>query len=237
MDHYTVTQNGTTSTVSLKSKPKQAFSPQVAETVTTALKAVVSPTGTGANALALGRDAAGKTGTTDSYKSAWFVGYTKQLSTAIGLFDQDPKNFSLLPLMGLGGQQQVYGADFPTAIWTSYMKAALNGQPQEQLDTANYGSIQNELGVSASPSTPATPSAPPSSPASPPPSHKASPPPSPSVPASQPASPPASPSCILDMFGNCSSPDPSQSTPSGGDPSSPTGGHSHPNPGNDNPGG
>ena len=203
VDHYVLTENGTSQTVSLKSKPKQAFSAQVAETVTTALKAVVSPTGTGANALALGRDAAGKTGTTDSYKSAWFVGYTKQLSTAIGLFDQDPKNYSLVPLMGLGGETDVYGADFPTAIWTAYMKAALEGLPREALDTANYGTVQNEQGVSAPPSSSPTPSAPPSPSA--PVSQTPSVPPSFSAPPSPSFSAPASPTCLIAAFG-CTTP-------------------------------
>jgi membrane peptidoglycan carboxypeptidase len=229
VDHYTVSQNGAATTVSLKSKPKQAFSAQVAETVTTALKAVISPSGTGEHAMAVGRDAAGKTGTTDSYKSAWFVGYTKQLSTAIGLFDQDPKNFSLLPLMGLNGQQKVYGADFPTAIWTAYMEAALAGQPQEQLDTANYGVAQNEPGVSPSPSSPPSPSLTPSSSPSARPSHSASPPPSSSPPASPSSSPPPSPSCNLPVF--CGSPSPSSTgsdgPPTGGGPGGPPSGPGH----------
>ena len=208
VDHYVVTDNGVAKTVSLKSKPVQAFSAQVAETVTTALQAVVK-VGTGTNALALGRDAAGKTGTTDSYKSAWFVGYTKQLSTAIGLFDEDPKNYSLVPLMGLGGQTDVYGADFPTAIWTAYMKAALDGQPQESLDTANYGVQQNEAGVSAPPSGPPTPTATASAPPSAPASHPASGPPSFSAPASPSFSAPASPSCALGGFLPCPSTPPS----------------------------
>ena len=230
VDHYIINENGKTTTVSLKSPPKQAFSPQVAETVTTALQAVIQK-GTGTNALALGRDAAGKTGTTDSYKSAWFVGYTKQLSTAIGLFDEDPKNFSLLPLMGLGGQQQVYGADFPTAIWTNYMEAALAGQPQEKLDTANYGTIQNELGVSPSSTASVPPTTPPSAPPSAPPvSHKPSAPPSSNLPSPPPSSPPASPSCDpLDVLGDCyQSPSPSTSVstnPSHSHPSNPWGGN------------
>jgi membrane peptidoglycan carboxypeptidase len=231
VDHYSITVNGKSTTVSLKSKPVQAFTPQVAETVTTALKAVVSSSGTGANAMALGRDAAGKTGTTDSYKSAWFVGYTKQLSTAIGLFDQDPSNYSLVPLMGLGGEEQVYGADFPTAIWTAYMKAALEGQPQESLDTANYGTVQNEQGIKTPPTGTPTPSAPPPSPSSKPPRQPSA-PPSSSAPPSPSFSPPASPSCGLDVFGNCASPSSTSSGgPTGKPTTSPSSGHSWPAPG------
>jgi membrane peptidoglycan carboxypeptidase len=207
VDHYVY--NG--QTTSLKSKPVVAFSPEVADTVTTALKAVVSPTGTGANALALGHDAAGKTGTTDSYKSAWFVGFTKQVSTAIGLFDQDPTNSSLVPLIGLGGEQQVYGANFPTAIWTNYMEQVLNGQPNLPLATANYGTVQDEAGQSPSASASASQSA--SSPASSHPSH------TPSTPASPSQTSSASCSPIDYIDGTCTSPSGSPTDTSSGSPS------------------
>ena len=150
-------------TTSEKSLPKPgAFSADVANTVTAALKGVVSSSGTGAKALALGRDAAGKTGTTDDKKSAWFVGYTPQLSTAIGLFDEDPTTHTMLSLNGLGGAAQIYGADYPTKIWTAYMTAALQGKPKVKLPPAppNFGTVYDEEGA---PKPSATPTAPPTS--------------------------------------------------------------------------
>jgi membrane peptidoglycan carboxypeptidase len=153
VDHYTV--NG--KTVSLKSTPKRVFSPDVADSVTTALKAVING-GTGEKARALGWDAAGKTGTTDSKRSAWFVGYTKTLSTAIGLWDQSPKDHSFWPLVGLTGKTKIYGADYPTEIWTTYMKSVLSGETPVDLPAdPHYGVVQNEAGVRASAS--ASPSA------------------------------------------------------------------------------
>jgi membrane peptidoglycan carboxypeptidase len=71
-------------------KATTAFSRATADTVTSVLEDVVSPSGTGAVALDLDRPAAGKTGTTDDNKSAWFVGYTPQLVTAVGLFAENP---------------------------------------------------------------------------------------------------------------------------------------------------
>ncbi|MFJ6211939.1 transglycosylase domain-containing protein [Streptomyces sp. NPDC092296] len=115
-----------------KSESKQAFSADVANTITDVLTNVVEK-GTGRNVRNLGltRPVAGKTGTTDENKTAWFVGYTPQLSTAIGLFGQDPKTYTFESMLDLGGQGKVHGADFPTTIWTKYMLAALDGLPVE----------------------------------------------------------------------------------------------------------
>ena len=146
------------STTSLKSKPRVAFSSGIADSVTAALRGVIQ-NGTGEKAKALGWDAAGKTGTTDSKKSAWFVGYTKTLSTAIGLWDQNPGgDHGFWPLIGLTGKTDIYGADYPTEIWTAYMEAALSNQTPVKLPPdPHYGTIQNEAGMSASPT--ATPTA------------------------------------------------------------------------------
>jgi membrane peptidoglycan carboxypeptidase len=95
-------------------KTNQAFTSAVADNVTDVLKTVVEK-GTGTNAQLKGREVAGKTGTTDGNKSAWFVGYTPQLSTAIGMYrldddetkknrDDDPRCFLPVPdLAGLHG--------------------------------------------------------------------------------------------------------------------------------------
>jgi membrane peptidoglycan carboxypeptidase len=86
--------------------------------------------GTGQNALALGRPAAGKTGTatggTDSHvSSSWFVGYTPQLATAVMYVrgDGDDQLDGWLP--------SYFGADYPTRTWTEVMDKALDGEPIE----------------------------------------------------------------------------------------------------------
>jgi len=226
VDHYTF--NG--QTVSLKSKAKYAFSPQVANSVLTALKAVTASSGTGSRAGALGWDVAGKTGTTDSYKSAWFVGFTKTLSTAIALFDQNPKTYTFEPLIGLDGMQNVYGADFPTEIWVAYMKAALAGSNPVSLPSdPNYGTVQNEPGVSASPSASTTPSA--SAPVSAPASHSAPPSPSltPSISANPSPSDTSAPPCTpaQQFLTGCTPPASTSATPSSTDSSSLSWGHSN----------
>ncbi|BFV59125.1 transglycosylase domain-containing protein [Kitasatospora sp. CMC57] len=105
-----------------------------ADAVTDVLRDVVSPAGTGARALNLGRPAAGKTGTTDSNRSAWFAGYTPELATVVGLFREDPKTHAKLSLAGTAGHSRINGGAFPTEIWTNYMAAALRGTPVQTFD-------------------------------------------------------------------------------------------------------
>jgi membrane peptidoglycan carboxypeptidase len=96
--------------------------------VSYALQQVVK-SGTGQNALALGRPAAGKTGTAtnskDQVSSSWFVGYTPQLATAVMYVrgDGDDQLDGWLP--------SYFGAEYPTRTWTDVMKRALEGQPVE----------------------------------------------------------------------------------------------------------
>jgi len=105
--------------------PTQAFDPNIADQVTYALSHVVTD-GTGSAAQDLGRPAAGKTGTTNDNRSAWFVGYTPQLATAVMLV-KDNANGQPVSLAGTGGMNSVTGGSFPARIWTSYMSGALDG--------------------------------------------------------------------------------------------------------------
>ena len=105
------------------------FDSGVADTVSYALNKVVT-NGTGSAALALGRPAAAKTGTTDDNKSAWFVGYTPQLAAAVLMAKEDADG-TPISLSGTGGLTTVTGGSFPAAIWTAFMTGALEGQPVE----------------------------------------------------------------------------------------------------------
>ncbi|MER7233810.1 transglycosylase domain-containing protein [Streptomyces olivaceus] len=118
-----------------KVETKQAFTAKVADNVTNVLKTVVDK-GTGTNAQLPGREVAGKTGTTDGNKSAWFVGYTPQLSTAISMFrypdDETMKDRKFLEMFGTGGEKKIHGASFPSTIWHDYMAEALKGTKAEK---------------------------------------------------------------------------------------------------------
>ncbi|MFD4016092.1 transglycosylase domain-containing protein [Streptomyces sindenensis] len=112
-------------------KPKRAFSPMIADNVTDVLKNVVE-NGTGTPARLEGREAAGKTGTTDGNRSAWFVGYTPQISTAISMFrlddDETNKEREFEKMFGTGGEKKIHGASFPASIWHDYMTGAMKGK-------------------------------------------------------------------------------------------------------------
>ncbi|MFE2561767.1 transglycosylase domain-containing protein [Streptomyces sp. NPDC059352] len=113
-----------------KGAPKQAFTSAIASNVTDVLRDVVEhPKGTGRKAAIPGREVAGKTGTTDGNKSAWFVGYTPQLSTAIDMYrfddDETKKNREFEEMYGTGDQPQIHGSSFPSRIWNDYMTDAV----------------------------------------------------------------------------------------------------------------
>lgn len=102
---------------------EQVMHPAVADTITDILTGVISNgTGTGA---AIGRPAAGKTGTAEEYRAAWFVGYTPQLSTAVWMgYADEPR-----PLENLGGYGSVTGGSLPATAWAQFMGAAHEGLP------------------------------------------------------------------------------------------------------------
>jgi penicillin-binding protein 1A len=122
-----------------QAQPTTALSPSVAYLTTTALEQVILR-GTG-TAARIGRPAAGKTGTAQEYRDAWFVGYTPNLVTSVwmgypeGEIEMKP---SCLGAVGpcratrsitSGG---VVGGSFPALIWHSYMLKALANVAPEQ---------------------------------------------------------------------------------------------------------
>ncbi|MEU8976085.1 transglycosylase domain-containing protein [Streptomyces monashensis] len=135
--------------------PVRALPAAVADNVTDVLRGVITR-GTGTKAQALGRTVAGKTGTTDDYRSAWFIGYTRQLATSVVLFKEDPAHPQLQSLAGVGGLQKVFGGDIPTEIWTLYMHDALSGLPDLPFPTpASLGRGADEPGIPSASPTPA----------------------------------------------------------------------------------
>ncbi|WP_327137216.1 penicillin-binding protein [Streptomyces sp. NBC_01340] len=149
---------------------QDAMSEDVANNVTDVLQNVVQ-NGTGTKVANMGFPVAGKTGTTDKNKSAWFVGYTRELSTAVTLFRSDPKTSKLESMNGTGGVASVHGGDIPAQVWRDYMAVALENSKHEPFPKA--GKVGEILNPSPSPSP--TPSASPSASASPTPSDSPSP--------------------------------------------------------------
>ncbi|WP_079142795.1 transglycosylase domain-containing protein [Streptomyces noursei] len=156
-----------------KPSPHSAIDPNIANNVTDVLENVIQ-NGTGKAAKKLGKPAAGKTGTTDENKSAWFVGYTKQLSTAITMFREDAQNPRQLSMNGVGGFDSIHGGALPTEVWTQYMLQAMDGLPATDFPAAQpIGQVINETGMPSPTPTPTptlappTPSSTPSTSASP----------------------------------------------------------------------
>ena len=92
--------------------------PDIAYVMTDILKGVIAR-GTG-TAAAIGKPAAGKTGTTDDYRNAWFIGFTPRLSAAVwvGNDDNAPMN-------------RVTGGMIPARIWAAFMKVATAQDPPD----------------------------------------------------------------------------------------------------------
>ncbi|MFE3555294.1 transglycosylase domain-containing protein [Streptomyces sp. NPDC059193] len=113
--------------------PTQAVSREAADTTTSMLVSVVD-NGTGTAALAAGRPAAGKTGTGELDRSAWFAAYTPDLVTVVAMMGQDPDTGALQSLYGALGEARIGGGGYPARIWAAYTKTALEGTDPVDFD-------------------------------------------------------------------------------------------------------
>lgn len=100
--------------------PDQLIRPQTAYIITNMLRGVIEdPNGTGGKAAQLGRETAGKTGTTNGYADAWFIGYTPNIATGVWVgFDKERTI----------GKSEV-GGKSALPIWLDYMKDAHSNLP------------------------------------------------------------------------------------------------------------
>ena len=138
---------------------KQTIDVDVTRDVTYALEQVVNR-GTGTAALALNRPAAGKTGTHEDL-TAWFVGYTPQLSTSVGFYRVDAKG-KRESLDNVAGMSTFFGGAVPTRMWTDFMKLALVGKPVKDFDDPVWTGGRPTSTATARPSATSTPSTTPS---------------------------------------------------------------------------
>jgi penicillin-binding protein 1A len=100
--------------------PKAALRRSTAQTINHILQEVVER-GTGRRAALPDRPVAGKTGTTENYGDAWFVGYTPQLVAAVWVGDAD----ELKPMETEFHGDPVAGGTYPALIWKSFMQSGL----------------------------------------------------------------------------------------------------------------
>jgi penicillin-binding protein 1A len=108
-----------------KGQAHQAVTPETAFLMSSMLADVVNA-GTGAKARQSGftLPAAGKTGTTNDYMDAWFVGFTPHLVAGVWLGFDQPQT-----IIGNG-----YAADLAVPVWAAFMKAATKGDPPDWFD-------------------------------------------------------------------------------------------------------
>src|SRR5947208_12206454 len=109
-------------------------SPEVARSMTAMLEEVVQ-FGTGIAAKQLKRPAAGKTGTTQDYTDAWFIGFTPQITSGVWV-GYDDKQISL-------GKKET-GARAALPIWLEFMQNGLAGMPV--LDFQNVVPLEQQAG-------------------------------------------------------------------------------------------
>ncbi|WP_419667335.1 transglycosylase domain-containing protein [Streptomyces sp. 2-1] len=140
---------------------EQVISREAADTVTSVLTGVVddgtAKTSVRDNPARDGQQVAGKTGTSDCNKSAWFTGYTPKLVTSVGVFGEAAKAgttrcgkekpvkvkaFSQVTLQGAAGGGRVNGGGFPAQIWATYTFGAMGGVSKFDLETDQGAAVQ-----------------------------------------------------------------------------------------------
>ena len=114
------------------SQPVRKIDQRALGLINRALKQVVDK-GTGQAARIQGRDVAGKTGTTNDYRDAWFVGYVPDMVTTVWLGNDDNSPMD-----------NVSGGTAPAKIWKSYMEQVLHGTPAARLSVANEPILQSK---------------------------------------------------------------------------------------------
>jgi 1A family penicillin-binding protein len=128
------------------SQQRRVVSPENAYIISDMLKGVLEAGGTGSHLKALvGRPAAGKTGTTDDYNDAWFVGYTPQLCCAVWVGYDQGRNVNLVGGVGAG------------PIWANFMReASANLAPRDfkKPDAVNLINVCLDSGLVAAESCP-----------------------------------------------------------------------------------
>lgn len=142
------------------SEPEQRFAADVMADTTYAMTQVVERGSGKTWVKPLGRPIAGKTGTSTGNQSAWFVGFTPQIATAVALSQvgenmADPVEISTFGVDARGRDvKQITGATWPAALWAKYMATVF-----EQPPYAEVKQFPKRANVGKTPTPTATPTA------------------------------------------------------------------------------
>jgi penicillin-binding protein 1A len=117
----------------LSPSPEPVLDKNIAALINSTLHDVIQ-SGTGRNAQ-ISVPAAGKTGTTQSHRDAWFIGYTPRLVTSVWV--GYPRERSMDNVHG----RLVWGGTFPAEIWASFMEAAVGRLPAQQFAGVEKGGL------------------------------------------------------------------------------------------------
>lgn len=110
-----------------RSAPERVLDEAIAATVVEAMQTVVS-SGTGTRAQ-IGRPQAGKTGTNQEFRDAWFVGFVPQYSTAVWVgYADEQRSMREITING-EYYRRVFGGSVPAPIWRQFMEEFLAGVP------------------------------------------------------------------------------------------------------------
>jgi len=143
-----VTDHGGTVLAHYEPSPAPVVSRETAYVITNMLEEVVQ-SGTGVRAKTLGRPIAGKTGTTNDFADAWFVGYAPNLAAGVWVGFDDRRS--------LGDREA--GASVALPIWVAYMKAALSQLPVQAFPIPNdivFVKVDPKTGQRAAPGGPSS---------------------------------------------------------------------------------
>jgi penicillin-binding protein 1A len=114
-------------------REEQALTRDEAAVVTQALRRVITD-GTASYYHDLdadiGRPAAGKTGTTNNFVDAWFIGFIPQLTTSVWVGYPDERR----PMVNINGLTEINGENYPLDIWSLYMQSAVQMFPEQEFD-------------------------------------------------------------------------------------------------------
>ncbi len=128
--------------------PKRVARADTTFLVTNMMRSVINEgTGAGARAAGFARDAAGKSGTTNDLRDAWFVGFTPELLTVVWVGYDNNQPLSLT------------GTQAALPIWTEFMKNALAGHSNGTLEAppgVTFAEIDRDTGLLATPKCPRT---------------------------------------------------------------------------------
>ncbi len=130
---------------SFQPKSEQVISPQTAYLMTSLLRSVVQE-GTGRSVRSLGVACAGKTGTTNDYRDAWFIGYTPEKIVGVWMGYDQPKN--------LGSHES--GGRVAAPVWLYHMKKVLKAGPNKAFPIPSgivFAKIDTQTGLLATPRT------------------------------------------------------------------------------------